>query len=56
MVGIFECEYFGIFGMFFKDLTITQRNSGKFKVTQGSFFDLMSGNPDNIYISWFQPY
>ena len=31
--------------MFFKDLKKIQGNSGKFKVTQGSFFDSKSGNP-----------
>ena len=30
--------------MFFKDLKKTQGNSGKFKVTQGSFFDSKSSN------------
>ena len=38
--------------MFFKCLKkITQGNSGKFKVTQGSFFDSKSGNPvRTVYI------
>ena len=31
----------------FKGLKKTQGNSGKFKVTQGRFFDSKSGNPVN---------
>ena len=30
-----------------KDLKKTQGNSGKFKVTQGRFFDSKNGNPGN---------
>ena len=42
-------EVFNPYGYFLRNKK-TQGNSGKFKITQGSFFDSKSGNPVISYV------